>query len=162
MNKKVEALMNKQIVNEQYSAYLYLSMSAYFESINLKGLANWVRVQAKEEEVHALKFFDHIIDRGGRVLLGAIEAPPTEWKSPLAAFTAAYDHEVKVTGMINKIVKIAIAEEDYASDALLQWFTNEQIEEEKQTDEIVKQLVMIGDKSAGLLVLDHHLGKREQ
>jgi ferritin len=161
INKKVEKLMNEQIVNEQYSAWLYLSMAAYFSDINLKGIAQWLRAQAKEEEVHALKFYNHIIDRCGRVVLGAIEEPPVKWASPLAAFKAAYEHEVKVTGLINKIVKVAKQEEDYASDTLLQWFTNEQIEEEAQTDEIVKSLELIGDKGASLLVIDHHLGKRE-
>ena len=162
INKKVEKLMNEQIVNEQFSAWLYLSMAAYFSDLNLKGIAQWLRAQAKEEEVHALKFYDHIIDRCGRVELGAIKEPPLKWTSPLAAFKAAYEHEVKVTAMINKIVAVAREEEDYASDTLLQWFTNEQIEEEAQTDEIARQLELIGDKGASLLVIDHHLGKRKE
>jgi ferritin len=161
IGKKVEKLMNEQIVNELYSAYLYLAMSAYFDLNNLKGMAHWMRCQAQEEEVHAMKFYKHIVERCGRVDLGKIDAPPKEWKSALDAFKAAYDHEVKVTNLINKIVEASDSSNDYASRGLLQWFTNEQIEEEAQTDEIVKQLEIIGDRGAGLLMLDRHIGKRE-
>ena len=161
IDKKVEKLMNEQIVNELYSAYLYLAMSAYFEANNLKGLAHWMRCQAQEEEVHAMKFYKHIVERGGRVDLGKIDAPPSEWKSALGAFKAAYKHEQKVTSLINKIVEASDSSKDYASRGLLQWFVDEQIEEEAQTDEIVKQLELIGEKGPGILMLDRHIGKRE-
>jgi ferritin len=161
INKKVEAAMNKQIVNEIYSAYLYLAMSAYLESINYRGFAHWMRCQAEEEMVHAMKFYKHIVDRGGRVELGLIDNPPKSWDSPLAAIEAAYKHEVKVTGLINNIVAISDKEKDYASKGLLQWFIDEQIEEEQQTDEIVQDIKMLKGSGPGLVMLDKKLGKRE-
>jgi ferritin len=160
INKKVEKLMNEQIVHEMFSAYLYLAMSAYFESINLKGAANWMRCQAQEEEIHGMKFYQHIVDRGGKVVLGGIDKPPADWKSPLAAFQAAYEHELKVTALINNIAKTADAESDYASKGLLQWFVDEQIEEEQQTQDIVQQLQLLKDNGPGLLLLDKELAAR--
>lgn len=161
INKKVEALMNKQIVSEIFSANLYLAMSSYFESINLKGFAHWLKCQYIEELTHALKFYKHLVDRLGRATIGEIAEPPVSWKSPLAALQAAFDHEQEVTAQINKIMATAKAEDDYASFGVLQWFIDEQIEEEGQTDAIVQSLKLIGDKGVGgLLVLDHHLAKR--
>src|SRR5512137_2592504 len=107
ISPKMTATMNKQATAEFYSAYLYLQMAAYFESLSLKGFANWMRVQKLEEQVHGMKFFDHMVERGAEVKLGAIEAPPEKWESPRAVFEAAYQHEVKVTGMINNLVNLA-------------------------------------------------------
>ena len=152
--------LNKQVNAELYSAYLYLSMAAYFESINLKGFANWMRVQAQEELTHAMRFFDYINERGGVVKLAAIEQPPTEWKSPLDVFEATYKHEVKVTGMINSLVNLAMKEKDHATYNMLQWFVVEQVEEEASADEIRQQLKLIGKDGRGILMLDRELGQR--
>jgi len=130
ISKKIEKALNKQINAELYSAYLYLSMVAYFESVNLPGFANWMKVQTQEELMHAMKIYDFVNERGGRVVLKAIEAPPTEWDSPLDAFEATYKHEQKVTGLINNLVNLAIEEKDHATSSFLQWFVNEQVEEE--------------------------------
>ena len=160
LSKKMEAALNEQLNAELYSSYLYLSMSAYLESINTAGMANWMRIQAEEEKMHGMKFFDFIVSRGGRVKLTAIAAPETEWASPLAAFQATYAHEQKVTGLINDLVKLAQEEADTASDIFLQWFVTEQIEEEKNADTIVQKLAMIKDAPQGLLMLDKELGAR--
>lgn len=160
LSKKMEKALNDQLNAELYSGYIYLSMAAYFDSIYLSGCATWMRVQAKEELTHAMKFFDHINERGGRVTLTAVGEPPAKWAAPLAAFDAAYKHECKVTGLIHKLVELADAEKDHASRAFLQWFVNEQVEEEASTDEIVQKLTMIGDSKNGLLMLDHQLSKR--
>lgn len=160
LSKKLEAAFNGQINAELFSSYLYLAMSAYFESIHMPGMAKWMTVQAKEEETHARKFFDYIVDRGGRVKLDAIAAPEAEWASPLVVFEAAYAHEVKVTNLINDLVKLAKAESDVAGAIFLQWFISEQVEEEKSADEVVQQLKMIKDAPQGLLMLDSILGRR--
>lgn len=160
LNKKIQDAINEQIKNELYSAYIYLSMSAYFESLNLMGMAHWMRLQSNEEVEHAMKFFDYINDRGGRVSLSAIDQPPFEWKSPLAAFENAYEHEQKVTGMINNIYALAVKENDYPTQVMLQWFIDEQVEEEKNASTIVEQLKMIGESANGLMMLDHRLGER--
>lgn len=160
MNKNVEKAMNEQIVHELYSAYLYLAMSAYFESTNLKGAAHWMRCQAQEEEIHAMLFYKHITDRMGKVILSKIEAPPSGWNSPLEIFVEANKHEQKVTALINNIAKISTQESDFASNTILQWFTNEQIEEEAQTDEVAQQLKLVGDNSSALLLLDQKLATR--
>jgi ferritin len=162
LNKNVQDAINEQIKNELYSAYLYLSMSAYFEAQNLPGCAHWMRMQSNEEVEHAMKFFDYIYDRGGRVTLKAIDQPAFEWKSPLAAFEEAYGHEQKVTAMINNIYAVATKENDYPTQVMLHWFIDEQVEEEKNASAIVEQLKMIGDNSNGLLMLDRHLGGRAE
>jgi ferritin len=159
-SKTIQDAMNEQIKNELYSAYIYLSMSAYFESINLPGAAHWMRLQSQEEVEHAMKFFEHINERGGRVSLMAIDAPPVEFDSPLAAFQMAYEHEQKVTGMIHNIYRLAIEEKDYAANTMLQWFVDEQVEEEKSAQEVVDNLEMIGDNKMGLFMLDRGLGQR--
>lgn len=152
--------MNNQINAEMYSSYLYLSMSACFEEMNFSGMAAWMQVQAKEEMEHAMKFYKHIIDRMGRVTLKAIDAPPTEWKSPLAIFQEAYKHEQKVTGMINGLMQKACDEKDHASVIFLQWFVTEQVEEEAAACGIVEKLKMIGDSSNALIMYDRALGMR--
>ncbi len=160
IGKKIEKALNAQLNAEFYSSYLYLSMAAYFESINLPGFANWMRVQTQEEEFHALKFNDYIIERGGRVTLQAIEAPPTEWASPLDAMEATLTHEQKVTGLINDLVFLARDERDNASEIFLQWFVTEQVEEEDNVNKILAQLRRIKDKPHGLFMLDRELGQR--
>ncbi len=159
LNKNVQDVINEQIKNELYSSYLYLAMSAYFEAQNLPGCAHWMRMQSNEEVAHAMKFFDFIFDRGGRVTLKAIDQPAFEWKSPLAAFEQAYEHEQKVTSMINNIYAVATKENDYPTQVMLHWFIDEQVEEEKNASTIVEQLKMIGDHTNGLLMLDHRLGE---
>lgn len=160
LNKNVQDAINEQIKNELFSAYIYLAMSAYFEDQNLSGMASWMRMQSNEEMEHAMKFFDYIYDRGGRVTLKAIDQPPFEWKSPLAAFEQAYEHEQKVSGMINAIYELAIKENDYPTQVMLHWFIDEQVEEEKNASGIVEQLKLVGDHTGPLLMLDHQLGQR--
>lgn len=160
INDKMQTTINKQINAELYSAYLYISMSAQFQAMNLKGFANWMRVQSLEEFTHADKFYNFLIDRGGRVILNSIEGPPTKWASPLAIFQDAYKHEQKVTGLINALVNLAIKEKDHAAHSFLQWFVNEQVEEEANADSIAQQLKLIGKNGQGLLMLDRELAQR--
>ncbi len=160
VNKKIEGALNQQLNAELYSSYLYLSMSAYFQSINLPGFANWMRVQTQEELVHAMKFYDFINERGGRVILQGVEAPPAEWSSPLDVFENAYKHEQKVTGLINDLVNLAVGERDHATNIFLQWFVTEQVEEEASADEVVQKLKLVGDDSGGLFMLDGEMGQR--
>jgi ferritin len=161
IGKKMLDALNEQINAELYSSYLYLAMAADFEAKNLKGFAKWMEVQAKEEAGHAKKLYDFLVDRGGRVALKAIAAPPPEWKSPLAAFEEAYAHEQKVTGLIHKLADLAAAEKDHAAAVMLQWFVTEQVEEEANASEIVEKLKLIKDHPQGLLMMDGHLGQRQ-
>ena len=160
ISKKIEKALNKQINAELYSAYLYLSMVAYFESVNLPGFANWMKVQTQEELMHAMKIYDFVNERGGRVVLKAIEAPPTEWDSPLDAFEATYKHEQKVTGLINNLVNLAIEEKDHATNSFLQWFVNEQVEEESSVDKVSQKLKMVEKSPGELFMIDSELGQR--
>ena len=157
---RTQEALNKHANAEFYSSYLYLSMSAYFQSINLTGFAHWMRVQAREELAHAMKFYDQIIERGGRVSLPAVEAPASQWDSPLAAFEDAYRHEQKVTGLINQLVDEAVQTRDHATNNFLQWFVSEQVEEEASVDAIVGRLKLVGGAPGGLFMIDHHLGER--
>ena len=161
MEKKMLAALNKQINAELYSAYLYLSMSAYFESVSLSGCAHWMRAQASEEQAHAMKFYKFINERRERVEFTAIEAPKHEWRSILEVFTDAFMHEQKVTKMIDALMVIALETKDYATQSFLKWFIDEQVEEEAHADMIVQKFKMIGDNQAVLLALDQELGKRE-
>jgi ferritin len=160
IGKKMQNAINGQVNAELYSAYLYLSMSAYFNSKNLPGFANWMKIQAQEEVSHAMKLYDFIEERMGRVILKAIDGPPAEWDSPLTAFQAVSKHEQKVTGLINKLVDQAIAENDHATRGFLQWFVDEQVEEEASADAIVQQLKLIKDAPGGLFMLDKELAQR--
>jgi len=160
IDKEMLARINDQINKELYSAYLYLSMTAYFESANLAGFAHWMRVQANEEMEHAMKFYDYVYDRGGQVVLEAIEKPPAEFDSPLDVFTKVYAHEQKVTGLINGLYKLALEKSDYPSQTFLHWFIDEQVEEEKNADAIVQRLKLVGEKAHGLLLLDRELAAR--
>lgn len=160
LSKKMEEALNKQCNAELYSAYLYLSMSAYFQSTNLAGFANWMRVQAQEEMVHAMKFYDFVVERCGRALLKPIEGPPTEWKSPTDVFEQVYKHEQKVTGLINDLVNLAISEKDHATNNFLQWFVKEQVEEESSADDVLQKVKLVADHPQGIFMLDRELGSR--
>ncbi len=160
LSTKVQDAFNKQINAELYSSYLYLSMAAYFESKDLKGMAHWMNIQANEEKAHAMRFYDFINDRSGRVTLAQIDAPKNEWKSPLEAFEDAYKHEIKITGMINELFTLVAIEKDGAGHDFLEWFCREQVEEEANAQLIVAQLKRVGDNGVGLYLLDQELGKR--
>jgi ferritin len=160
LNKEMEKALNAQVNAEMYSAYLYLSMSAYFQSKSLGGFASWMRVQAQEEMGHAMKFYDFINERGGRVILEPIEAPPTDWDSPLSTFEAVYEHEQKVTGLINELVELALEKHDHATNIFLQWFVSEQVEEEDSANDVVEKIKLVGDAKGGLFMLDRELGQR--
>ena len=160
ISQKMTEAMNDQVTAEYFSAHLYLSMSAYLENIDLPGFANWMRVQYQEEKFHAEKLFDYIIERDGRAVLGQFEAPPVEWDSVLNVFEEAYKHEQKVTSLINNLVDIAVAEKDHASNNFLQWFVDEQVEEEASAKTIVQQLRLLGESRSGLFMVDRELGSR--
>jgi ferritin len=160
INKKVEEAINKQINAELYSAYLYLSMDAYFHSINLPGFANWMRIQALEEFTHADKFYAFLVSRNGRVKLTAVDAPPVEWKSPLNVFEEVLKHEQKVTALIGSLVDLSLKEKDHATNSMLKWFVDEQVEEESNADGIIQQLKLMGDSGHGLYMLDKELATR--
>lgn len=160
ISKKMQDAINEQINAELYSAYLYLSMSAYFESLTLGGLAKWLRIQFEEEQAHALKFYDYVLERGGEIELKAIAKPAAKWASPLAAFKEVQAHEQKVTGLIHKLYETALEDKDYASQVLLQWYISEQVEEEKNAAEIVAKLERIEAHDSAMLIIDHTLGKR--
>jgi ferritin len=160
LNETVEKKINSQINAELFSAYLYYSMANYFESISLPGAAHWMRNQTIEEMIHVQKFVSYVNERRGTVKLEAIEGPQTEWKSPLDAFEAAYEHEVHITGRINKLLDAALKESDHATANFLQWFVAEQVEEEASADAIVQQLKLVGDNKGGLFMVDKELTGR--
>ncbi len=160
IDHKMQDALNKQINAEIYSSYLYLSMAAYYQDLNLPGFANWMRVQVQEENFHAMKFFDALAERGGRVLLDVIAAPPTEWASPLDVFEYTYKHEQLVTSLINNLVDLSVELKDHAANNLLQWFVAEQVEEEANADGIVKKLKLMGDAPGGLFMIDQELAAR--
>lgn len=160
LSPEIQDALNKQLNAEFYSAYLYLSMSAYFEAQSLEGMANWMRIQAQEETGHAMKFFDFINERNGRVVLAEIEGPKKDWDRPLEAFQDAYEHERKVTAMINDLSNLATAAKDHAAHNFLEWFVAEQVEEEDTVLTIVDQLKLVGDDGVGQFMLDRQLGER--
>jgi len=160
LSEKMENALNGQLNAELYSAYLYLSMNAYFKSVNLDGFANWMYYQAQEEVTHGMKFYDFINSRGGRVKLSQIDAPATEWNSPLAVFEATLEHEQKVTGLINDLVELALEEHDHATNIFLQWFVSEQVEEEESVGGVLEQLRLMGEAKGGLFMIDRELAKR--
>ena len=160
IKEPVQRAVNEQIKNELYSAYVYLSMSAYCETINLRGFANWMRLQSREEVAHAMRLFDFLNNRGGRVILQPIDQPPVDFGSPLDVAQQTLEHEQKVTAMIENLYELAAKENDYATQAALQWFITEQVEEESNASQIVEQLKMIGDNRTALLMLDMELAKR--
>jgi ferritin len=160
ISKAMQAAVNEQINKELYSSYLYLSMAAYFENKNLPGFAKWLHVQADEERGHGMKLYQHLVDRNGRVTLKAIAAPGTDWESNLEVFKEVQTHEAEVTASINSLYELALKEKDYPMQVLLQWFINEQVEEEKNAADIVQQLELIDAHGTAVLMLDHQLGKR--
>ena len=161
ISKKMEKAINEQINKEIYSAYLYLAMAAQCENLGLKGFANWFKVQYGEELGHAMKFFEYVNEQGGRVELAAIKQPPVEFKSPLAMFEQSFKHEQYVTQSINGLVDLAIKEGDHATRSMLNWYVDEQVEEEANAQEIVSKMKMIGPSGSGILYLDGKLAKRK-
>ena len=157
ISKKMQQALNDQLNAELYAYYTYLSMSAYFEDHNLRGFAAWMRTHSDEEMVHAMKFYDFINERRGRVQLRAIEAPKTDWQSALEAFEDALKHEQHVTALINKLVDLSTEESDYATHSFLQWFVDEQVEEEAVVDDDIQDLKRVGDFGPGLFLLDREL-----
>lgn len=162
ISKNLEKEINEQVQAEFYSSYLYLSMAAYFDDLNLAGFAHWMKIQAQEELYHGMKFFDYLLERGGRAELMEIEQPPKQWDSPLAVFENAYEHEQLVTGRINKLMDLAIEESDHASVSMLNWFVDEQVEEEASADEIVQKLKLMKDSPGAVYMLDKELGSRPE
>ena len=160
ISKKLEAAINAQINAEMWSAYLYLSMSAYCQEAGFPGMANWFAVQFKEEQDHAMIFFNYLQSRGGRVLLSPIAEVPTEWASPLAAFEHTLEHEGKVTSLINNLMALAVEEKDFAAQSRLNWFVDEQVEEEENATELIQKLRLIGNNGYGLYQLDQELAAR--
>lgn len=160
LKKSIEVAINQQINAEFHSAYLYLSMSSYFQSIGMAGCANWMKVQHQEELAHATHFFDYVLERGGRVLLTPIAAVEVDFKSVLHAFEETLTHEVKVTGLINNLMDIAIKESDHATKSFLQWFVDEQVEEESNVEQILHNLKLINGEGQGLLMLDREMQAR--
>lgn len=160
INKRMQDAINEQIKFEIYSANLYLSMSAYIEGKNLKGIAHWLRVQYEEETFHALKLYDYLKNREGQVIIQSIDAPPSEFGTPLETFQKVLEHEQHVTAGINKLYKIAIEENDFAAQIFLQWFVNEQMEEEASASEVIGKMKLIGDRGVDLLYLDTELATR--
>ncbi len=156
----VQEALNAQLAREMYSSNLYLAMAGYFQSINLKGFAHWMRLQAQEETDHAMKFFDYLLDRGGQVKISKIDEPPSNWDNPLIAMESALQHEQFISENINELANLAIKEGDHGTHIFLQWFITEQIEEESNVNEIVEKLKLIGDWQGGLLLIDNELGKR--
>ncbi len=161
INKTMQDAINEQINKELFSSYLYLSMAAYFEAKNLSGFGNWMRVQADEEREHAMKFYNFILETGGKVTLKAIDAPKTEWSSNLEVAEEVAAHEAKVTASIYALYELAQKEKDYPAQIMLQWFITEQVEEEKNAAEIVADLKLIEERGTAVLMLDKQLGKRK-
>lgn len=160
IGQRIEQAFNEQIKHELESSYLYLAMSGYFVGRALDGMAHWMRVQSQEELGHAMRFFDHIGERGGTVSLASLELLAGGWNSPLAAFEAAFDHERFITGKIDALVDLARQEGDHAAEIFLQWFVSEQVEEESSATKVVELLKRIGDSAQGLILADRELGTR--
>lgn len=161
LDQAMQTRMNDQIKHEFDSAYVYLAMSAHCESANLPGIAHWLATQAREEVAHAMRLYTFIHDRGGRVHLRALDQPPSEFESILGLFENALAHERKISGLINQLYDLAAREQDYASQAFLQWFLAEQVEEEKIASQVVERLRLAGDSGHALLLIDQELGQRQ-
>ena len=160
LNEKIQKALNEQINAEFYSAFLYLSMSNYFENLNLPGFANWTYVQYLEETTHALKILKFINERGGTVKLDTIKQPPLEWSSPVDVFENIYKHEQLVTSMIHNLVELCMQEKDYATNSMLNWFVDEQVEEEASAGLILEQLKRVSDSKNGMYIMDRELSSR--
>ncbi|MBQ1932940.1 MAG: ferritin [Muribaculaceae bacterium] len=160
LSKTIEDAINAQVNAELWSAYLYLSMAHNFEADGKSGIANWFKVQFKEEQAHAEIFMNYINQRGGRVWLKPIDAVETEWATPLDAFKATLEHERKVTAMINNLYALAEAEHDYATREMLNWFISEQVEEEESAQQLIDKFTLIGNDGMGIYMLDQELAAR--
>ena len=160
ISSNITKALNDQITNEFNSSYTYLAMSAHFAARNLNGFAHWFRVQYEEERAHALRIFDHVLERGGEVSLCVTTRPSGSWDSPLSAFTEARDEERRIAESIDELMDLAVGEKDHATRILLDWFVTEQVEEERITTEIVDQLQMVSDSRIGLFMIDERLKTR--
>jgi len=160
LSERMEKALNEQLNAELYSAYLYLSMASYFDHVALKGLSRWMHVQALEELTHAMKFYNFLIDCGGRAIMQRLEAPAVDWESPLRVFEDVYRHEQIVTGSIHELVNLAMEEKDHAANNFLQWFVGEQVEEESSANGVLQRLKLIGNDRSGLFLLDQEMGQR--
>jgi len=160
ISSKLQDALNSQVTKEMFSSNIYLAMSSYFAQNNLNGCAHWMRIQADEETIHAMKIFDYILARGGQTKIGAIDAPPVVWESPLAAFEHAFEHEQYITSQINELMALAIEEKDYAATSFLQWFVDEQVEEEEHTNQIVEDIRIASTDRSALFFLDRELSQR--
>ncbi len=160
VSQKIADAINEQVNAELYSSYLYMSMAAYFEGIQLPGCAHWMMVQAQEEMTHAIRLYKHLNERGGRAMLKAIDGPETEWESPLACFKAVAEHESKVTSLINGLMRLAREEGDFASEGFFQWFVNEQVEEEASAAEVVGMVKLAQETQGGLYMMDKEMAAR--
>ncbi len=160
LSKSIEEALNRQLNWELYSSYVYYSMAAYFDSIDLAGASQWMKSQTQEEVLHATKFYDYIVERGGRVVMDSIPAPKTEWASPIEAFEDALHHEEDVTRRINDIMNLAVSERDHATQIFLQWFISEQVEEEASVNAVVQKLKLAGGSPGGLFMIDRELAAR--
>ncbi len=161
ISTKMQQAISDQITAEFYSSYLYLAMSAWCETQNFKGFARWMRMQSEEEKEHAFKLFDYLVNRGGSVTLGALDAPPGDFDSVQDVFEKTLAHEKGVTASINKLNEMAMQEKDYATTAHLQWFITEQVEEEASAEEILNQIKMVEGRPGSLFYIDRHVGKRQ-
>jgi len=161
LSKKMESELNEQVKKEFYSAYLYLAMAAYCTKIGLPGFANWMRLQYEEETMHVTKMYDYILDQGGEIHLKQIEEPPTEFGSPLDIFEKTLEHEQFITRSIHDLMSLAIEERDYATQAFLQWYVSEQVEEEANVHDVLNPLRMVGSDKGGLMMIDQNLGNRK-
>lgn len=161
IEKEMVEELNEQINAELFSEYIYLAMAAYLQNENLPGFAHWMKKQALEEREHSMKFFDYVVERGGRVVLKQLGEPPKEWSSVLDVFEKAFAHEKMISSRINKLMALAKEKRDYATESMLKWFVDEQVEEEASASEIVEKLKMIGESKGSLLMLDKGMGKRE-
>ncbi|WP_297898774.1 ferritin [Methanobrevibacter sp.] len=160
VNAKMEEALNKQLNAELYSGYLYLSMAAYFEEIDLGGFANWMRVQAQEELSHGMRFYDYIVQRGARVTLYEIEKPQSSWESPVDVFEHVLSHEKTVSGLIDDLVDLSIEERDHSTNNFLQWFVAEQVEEEESASSALNKVKLANESSNGLFLVDSDFGTR--
>lgn len=161
LSETMRNALNQQVNEELESSYIYLGMAAYFGSLNLMGFANWMHVQVEEERAHAMRFYRYLYDRGERVELLPLAAPPLEWDSPSAAFKAALEHERKISGLINNLMDIAVSEKDHPTQSFLHWFVMEQIEEEANVDDIIQRLRLVGDSPTGVYILNQELANRQ-
>ncbi len=160
IEKNIQDALNKQINREFFSSHLYLSMAAYFETLNMSGFANWLKIQSEEERGHAMKFFEHIVTRGGQVELYEIDKPEAKWASPLAVFKAVLDHEKIITRHVNDLVDLSLQAKDHATHNFLQFFVDEQVEEEASAEDVLYKLELVKESTGGMYMLDRELGKR--